>query len=103
MEKDRIRVICKNPGETDIYFGDQAVQVFGDLGLLGFLASSETLRWLLPEEKKGQPLNEAERKQVIAMMDEYYGDEPDRLYFDMPPSFAPKRPKKRFCRFRGKR
>ena len=37
------------------------------------------------------------------MMDEYYGDEPDRLYFDMPLDFIPERPKKHRCWFRKKR
>jgi len=61
------KTICRHKERMEVYFEDCAVLIPGEIGCGSYWGLPRQMEWLAPPEKAGQPLSEADRKEILAL------------------------------------
>jgi hypothetical protein len=74
-----MKIVCSSKGTVDIEYDGKVARFSGELGIVGFKAIANSMKWLSP--KNNSPVSHAERKKWIDAINEYYAKSKDRIIF----------------------
>lgn len=70
--------IVYSKGHVDIEYKGKKARFYGDLGLVGFRAFANTMKWLLPE--KDAPVSQEDRDEWINAINNHFANIKDRVF-----------------------
>lgn len=80
---NKVKILISSKTTADVYFNDKVVRILGELGReIFWVPHPVNMKWMKPKELKNKALTISEQQEIINVVNAYYGEEKNQIYFE---------------------